>query len=246
MIGAYNSLLFYVIWYNITICGVTELEYTVNGKTYDTTSSVNRTILKKLIAKHVKAEATFLVECLKDSNKVNFYEYTSNRVTDPSCDFCGSGILHCVDVRSAIQTLPWFRDDLESWYVCYGHDTHDTPNEQQLLDFCESFYGSNQELWVCDKCQHVQKSVSIINYHCSSEQCVEWLIVSKKLYEKLRAHGEITSVFAGMEIPVEDQWYFWGRVLHDGVLLDEWDEPAIERIAYDDEILQGQRRSLHK
>ena len=216
--------------------------YTVNDKTYDSCSALNRAILRQFVRDSVLCSATseleYIIRCLQrdpDSKvyapfSLEEYETAIGDAASPICENCSA------------------EGEFEHW------DSDSAPEK----DFHDDDFDPEDPLYTCPVCGLCYATVEEARECCADEaavQCThcgriysdtalsclksvpasvdEWYIVDTTLGAKLKEHGEV----------IIEGWgrYYWGR-RGSGVSLE--DESVITEIAYSLEILQGQKHDM--
>lgn len=207
----------------------------IDGIKYNTTDFYNKKVLQKIANKVVKADVTFLVrELLQLSPKL--CDAVSNRVVDPVCPYCGNP-LTTIHYTNAIEKYTTLGEEEDRMCVrllqLSGHEDNDDQFDLATREEVVTYlYG--EDFYICDKCKSPYRlDAEYLDFGCETSQCVEWLMLTDDYDTKLRESGEVSLVFYDN---------FWGRTLKNGELIPTWQEEFIFKLAYDDELLRGQRK----
>lgn len=215
-------------------------DYKVDGKEYSMMSPTNERILNKLVNNEVYCNMTqeteFIINALlegaNDSSApfdVNDYDTAIENGMEHVCEDCG---------------------------VCDDFEDYD-PMEADETDFHGEDWDPEEPVYTCPVCGLEYKTLQEARECCSHEDCkrcnncgriygeydfgeldkaqpeiYEWYAVSDRFGEKLGQYGEV----------VIDAWgkSYWGRQGTGQSIICDY---VIEQIAYDLEILEGQRYS---
>lgn len=201
-------------------------------------NDINRMVLQRIERQVVQADVTPFVQCILAAHPYDPRpfdpESASRRCTDPVCPYCGGE--RFVKMTSAEIAEQYTLDELENKacvYVPMGYFNADDDYVAPPTFAIEDLIG--KEMLQCPKCRSLYGSLDELDYGCDTDDCVQWLMLSEDITDRLRKYGEV--VFLETEVPL------WGRCIHSGEteLLPIWKEPALYHIAYDAGLLDGQK-----
>lgn len=215
-------------------------DYTVNGRGYSMMSPVNERILRKFIGHEFYCDMTQEVDYILRSTlqtgnysdapfSIEDYDEAVDNAYEKVCEDCGA-----VDDFEEYDPMTADESDFhgEDWnpehpvYTCpiCGID-HDTL--QEARECCQY-----DDAYKCKNCGKVYGENDFDKLDTTTPEVLEWYAVSDWIGTKLGQRGEV----------VIDTWgkSYWGRQgTGQSIILDG----VIQQIAYDEEILEGQKYS---
>lgn len=215
-------------------------DYKVNGKEYSMMSPANNRILSKLVDNEVYCDMTqeieFIISTIMNTGDnddapftVEDYDDAIDNGAEKVCDACGeAGNFEYYDPMEADETdfhgEDWNPD--EPVYTCpICGEEHETL--QKARECCQ--YDDARR---CKNCGKVFGEYDFDYLESNVPTIYEWYAVSDWLGKKLSQYGEVVIDAYGKR--------YWGRQgTGQSIILDS----VIEQIAYDLEILEGQRYS---
>lgn len=220
------------------------MTYTVNDKTYDSCSAINRAILRQFVQDSVLCSATseleYIIRCLQRDPDSKVYAPFSLEEYEIAIRNATSIPHICENCSADGEFEHWDSDSAPE--KDFHDDDFDPDDLLYTCPICGLCYATLEEARECCadetavQCTHCGRIYSDTAFSClksEPDSIDKWYIVDAVLGPELRERGEV----------IIDGWgrYYWGR-RGSGVSLKY--ESVIVDIAYSLEILQGQKHDM--